>query len=163
MSKILENLNEQLVEKKMVTNGYVQVEPIDKQALFDEIRSIFPDIKMQPADNLHITVSYSREDVVGLKSRKYEVEVTPKKFELLGENKDVLVLVVESKELDDRHEEIKDMGATYDWGDYKAHLTITYDGKDIDTKNSKLPKPFKVGNETVEDLDLDYKPDNEEE
>jgi hypothetical protein len=53
-------------------------------------------------------------------------------IELFGEDKDTLVLKIESSALSDRHAELLATGCTSDYPDYQPHITITYKGKGVD-------------------------------
>lgn len=116
---------------------------------------------------IHITVAYSRKPImltalgaleppVRIKARHYSIFKTQ-----TGEN--CLVLEVESKELTDRHNEIiKDYGASYDFPEYKPHITLSYDcgiGFDIKTlpKIEDIPELF-ANEEYATALDLDWEP-----
>lgn len=56
----------------------------------------------------------------------------------VGDNS-VLVLRIESKELHERHKELMELGASSDFPDYKAHITVACEDKEFD--HTKLPVP----------------------
>lgn len=123
------------------------------------------------SDKMHTTL---------LKSRKYCPDYkaagkidppwvgTPTEFEVWktrpkdgGEGSNCLVLRFECKELNDRHAELmKEHDASYDFPDYKTHISLSYDIGDMDWK--KLPDikkylgDIKIVEEYGEDLDLDW-------
>lgn len=97
-----------------------------------------------PADELHVTVAFSRQPVDWMKAsasyygpsdEKGNFKIPPggpRLVEPLGPN-GAVVLLFGSSELTWRHEAIRrDTGASWDWSGYQPHITITYDGKDVD-------------------------------
>lgn len=125
-----------------------------------------------PPDKLHCTVLYSRKycpdyepqgkidpPMIG-ECGKLEV------WESKGKLRDkpptrCLVLKFSCPELVERHNELMDdHGATYDFPEYKTHITLSYDIGDMD--ESDLPDPcdtiktIEIVKEYGEDLDLDW-------
>ncbi|MFC0305182.1 phage portal protein [Rhizorhabdus histidinilytica] len=120
-----------------------------------------------PAEDMHVTVLYSRTAVDPIKmgeswneNEKGEIAVKPggpRAIERLGEN--AVVLLFASSELSWRHESMVRAGGSHDYGDYQPHVTLTYEapaGIDLDAI-----KPFTgrllFGPELFEPLDLDWK------
>ena len=112
------------------------------------------------ADKLHATVVYSRKTVDlfpmdGLSeiARLIGFEVWDTKY---GKT---VVGKLESDYLNTRFKDAMDMGATYDYDDYKPHVTLAYDGGEvgIDEVMSQvaLPLDLRIVSEHVEALDLD--------
>jgi hypothetical protein len=89
-------------------------------------------------DDMHVTVTFSKKafDWSGLKEQNNKVHVRggPRDVDHLGE-KGAIVLHFESPELHDRWQEIVDEGASWDYDDYHPHISITYDGGDLDPSN----------------------------
>lgn len=83
-----------------------------------------------PADDLHVTIAYSRTPVDWMKvgeSWAGELKVAaggPRLMEQFGE---AHVLLFKAAELDWRHENIKAAGASWDHPEYQSHITISYD------------------------------------
>lgn len=119
-----------------------------------------------PADDMHVTVLYSRTAVDPMKmGETWTSEADgglvvkpggPRAVEKLGEN--AVVLLFSSWALVSRHNEMVAAGASHDWPEYQPHVTISFsaDGVDLDTI-----KPFtgelRFGAEIFEPLDLDWK------
>lgn len=89
-------------------------------------------------DDLHVTLIYSREtmlfDEIDLNLKGELIRFENARYELFGEDKDVLVLRFNSKILNDAHENIKSIGAIHSYPNYSPHLTIAYDMKEIPSK-----------------------------
>lgn len=97
-----------------------------------------------PADDLHVTIAFSRAHVDWLKvgeawdyrGEEGRLSVSPggaRIVEALGD-KGAVVLLFTSSTLSYRHEEIRRAGASWGFTDYQPHVTITYkkpDGLDL--------------------------------
>lgn len=120
-----------------------------------------------PADDMHVTVLYSRAPVDPMKmgrdwseNEKGQIVVRPggpRVIERLGEN--AVVLRFASPDLEWRHNHMIEAGGSHDYPDYASHVTISYgvpEGLDLDAL-----KPFngelRFGPEIFEALDLDWK------
>lgn len=83
-----------------------------------------------PADDLHVTIAYSRAPVDWMKvGEAWQSELKlaaggPRLMERFGEAR---VLLFKASELEWRHEAIKAAGATWDHPEYQPHITISYD------------------------------------
>jgi phage-related protein (TIGR01555 family) len=83
-----------------------------------------------PADDLHVTIAFSRDAVDWMKVGEVwdaEVKVAkggPRMMERFG---DARVLLFASSQLSWRHEEINRAGASWDHPEYQPHITISYD------------------------------------
>lgn len=120
-----------------------------------------------PADELHVTIAFSRQPVDWMKIPQgwYGEEngqfVVPaggaRIVEPLG-NKGAVVLLFNSSMLSWRHEEINRAGASYDFAEYQPHVTITYQ-KPADLDLSTV-KPFvgalKFGPELFSEVQDDW-------
>jgi phage-related protein (TIGR01555 family) len=88
-----------------------------------------------PADDLHVTITFSRTPVDWMKmgtawegDDKGNLTVPPggaRLVERLGD-KGAVVLLFSSSSLSWRHEEMKRNGASFDFDEYQPHVTITY-------------------------------------
>lgn len=91
---------------------------------------------MVPADEMHVTIAYSKTPVDWMKiaatwmgDPKGQIKVAPggaRQMDVFGPKHDCLVLMFTCSELSWRWAEIKEAGASWKWGDYQAHITITY-------------------------------------
>jgi len=92
------------------------------------------------ASDLHVTIAYSKEKVDWHQTTPMvdtiRVEGDHRFLEKLG---DAIVLRFNSNDLNHRWNEFIDMGCSWDYDSYKQHVTITYEGKDI---NFKKMKPY---------------------
>lgn len=89
-----------------------------------------------PADEMHVTIAYSETPVDWMKiandwanNTKGELTVAPggaRQMDIFGPKKNCLVLMFNCSELSWRWSQIKEAGASWKWGDYQAHITITY-------------------------------------
>lgn len=120
-----------------------------------------------PADDMHVTVLYSRTPVDPIKmGEAWGSEEDgnlvvkaggPRAIERLGEN--AVVLLFASWSLASRHDDMVRNGASHDYDEYQPHVTISYEAlADLDIG---AIKPFagelRFGPEIFEPLDLDWK------
>ncbi|WP_347271644.1 anti-CBASS protein Acb1 family protein [Rhizorhabdus histidinilytica] len=120
-----------------------------------------------PADDMHVTVLYSRTAVDPMKmgeswygDEKGNISIKPggpRAVERLGEN--AVVLLFSSYEIESRHRDMIAAGGSHDFEDFHPHVTLTYEvpaGLDLDAI-----KPFTgklvFGPELFEPFDLDWK------
>lgn len=115
---------------------------------------------LKPED-LHVTIAYSRDpiDVAAVEPDENGDELVVyggwRKVEPLGD-KGAVVLKFGSGELESRWQQYRDAGASWDWDEYQAHITITYDGAGVDlSKVKKFAGPIVLGPEYTTDLDVD--------
>lgn len=98
-------------------------------------------------DEFHSTVLYSRDNIDRLLSYSpsvvYPIECTIKGFKLLGENENCLVAELDSPDLYNVHNELKELGANWDYPEFTPHITLSYNWKKGKEISCKLPK-FKV-------------------
>jgi hypothetical protein len=123
------------------------------------------------ADKMHTTLLYSRKycpDYTPLGKIDPPWKGTPTEFEVWktrpkdgSEGSNCLVLLFKCEELNKRHQQLmNELDATYDFPDYKTHISLSYDIGDMDWK--KLPDIKKYLSEVVvveeygSDLDLDW-------
>lgn len=120
-----------------------------------------------PADDLHVTVAFSRKPVDWMKAgenwnsdKNGNLTVQPggaRLVEKLGD-KGAVVLLFNSSELTWRHESIRrEAGASWDFPEYQPHVTITYAGGDLDlSKVEPYRGKLQFGPEIFEELDDDW-------
>jgi hypothetical protein len=109
-------------------------------------------------NDVHTTILYSRKPVFGFEPLGDDVpewEISFAGFDLFGENKDVLVMLLESPDLVLHHKELMDeYKASWDWDEYQPHITLSYSAADFDI--DELPTyigPLIAINEYAEELD----------
>lgn len=111
-----------------------------------------------PPEKMHVTVCYSKKPIKWPNPRKnvLVLEDIQTSIDWFGENNDIMVLKFESKWLKDRWSEFQDLGATWDWGDYESHITISYK---MEKRDDIIPYRGKLwfGNEKFAKIDDDYK------
>lgn len=120
-----------------------------------------------PADDMHVTVAYSRQPVDWMEvgenwagsDREGKLEVPPGGARLIERfDGGAVVLLFASSELSWRHEEIKRRGASWDYPEYQPHITLSYAGApdDIDAI-----EPYRgrlvFGPEIFAEVDEDWK------
>jgi phage-related protein (TIGR01555 family) len=118
-----------------------------------------------PADDLHVTITFSRSAVDWMKmgsdwSAKEDGKLTvpaggARIVEKLGD-KGAVVLLFASSTLSWRHEDMIRSGASHDFDSYQPHVTITYAGSDVDLSKvepyrGKLEFGPEIFEEVVED------------
>jgi phage-related protein (TIGR01555 family) len=122
--------------------------------------------KTLDASDIHVTVLYSRAAVDWMQmgdawgeDAQGRLTIQPggaRIVEPLGD-KGAVVLLFNSSQLAWRHREMIEKGASHDWDDYQPHVTITYDGSQVDL--SKV-EPYRgklvFGPEEFSELDLDW-------
>ena len=116
----------------------------------------------EPADKLHSTLLYSRKNLpkytpdtsISHESDSHKLEVWPTKS-----GKNCLVMKMNAPSLESRHKELMyKHKATYDYPEYKPHISLSYDIGDFDINKIKdIPKKMKFTNEYQEELDTSGK------
>lgn len=153
--------------KEFLTEAYNKASPTYASILPDEeskknLTSFMDAYKINnrvPSDELHCTVCYSREPIIPPKKIDVPVTGEPKHFSIFKtrDGKNALVLELNSPGAEKIHAKFMDIGASYDFDKYKAHITLSYD------YDGELPKelPTKTINfdsYEIKPLDLDWTP-----
>lgn len=119
-------------------------------------------------DKMHATLIYSRKYLPEFKAKgKFDepLTATPDKLEIFPSqdgNSNVLVVRLDAPDLVKRHKEImKEHGATYDFDEYKPHITLSYNVGDFDPDAHDIKEhmddpTIEIVDEYQEDLDLDW-------
>jgi 2'-5' RNA ligase len=88
------------------------------------------------SDEYHVTIAYSKTPVDWANwspiENKFIYERSDRTIKKFG---DCIVLSLESNKLSKRWQEFIDGGCSWDYEEYQPHVTITYDGADIDPDN----------------------------
>lgn len=108
-----------------------------------------------PKDDLHVTVAFSREpfDWSAITSKRGQLETHGgrRSIEKFG---DAIVLRFASNSLTTRWNDLRNAGASWDFPDYKAHVTITYKGAPDDLDEVEPYRgPLLFGSERFAEVD----------
>lgn len=117
-----------------------------------------------PAEEMHVTVTYSSAPVDWMamgttwnQDRLVVPEGGPRLVEPLGD-KGAVVLLFRCPELEYRHDEMLERGASFDFPGYQPHVTITYDGAGIDLDDvDPFTGELRFGPEIFEEINEDWK------
>lgn len=111
------------------------------------------------SERFHITITYSRGSAV----EGYEVEgsldspvtATINEFTIFPtqEGHKALVVLLSCEECVNRHKKTIELGATFDYPEYRPHVTISYNMEDVEVDLDELTEKYK-GTELV--LDEEY-------
>ena len=118
--------------------------------------------------DMHVTLAYSKEPVDwnALEAKEGELTVARgKKRAIERFDGGAVVLRLESSELQRRWQELCDAGADWKYDDYKPHVTITYEGEDVDLEAVEpYDGPLIFGPEEFSEIEEDgFDPDDVEE
>ena len=114
--------------------------------------------KLDINQELHCTLIYSKQECSeNILTSKNDYSASFKKFEMFGDDKDMLVMRLESPELLQRNKELTEKYNFISDYVYHPHITLSYNANGFDI--SKLPPirgKFKLIDETASDLDEDW-------
>lgn len=111
-------------------------------------------------EEMHVTIAFSREPVEWnkFKPEEFIFNIRGGKRSLEQFDGGATVMQFESERLKDRWDEFKAGGASWDFPDYKSHITISYKAENMNV--SKL-EPYRgmlrFGPEVFKEVDLDWK------
>ena len=114
-----------------------------------------------PADDMHVTVAYSRDPVdwgkMGDSFDWLQAQGDERSVEFLGD-KGGIVLKFKLTELSKRWQELRDRGCSWDYDGYTPHVTLTYENPDDIDPSKIVPYAgvIKLGPEKFEELDTDW-------
>ncbi len=116
-----------------------------------------------PADDLHVTVTFSRTPVDWMQMGQSwsgedgKLRIPPGGVRMMERFGEATVLLFAASELSCRHEEMVRKGATWDHPEYQPHITISYAAGDLDL--SKV-EPYRgkivLGPEVFEEVKEDW-------
>lgn len=120
-----------------------------------------------PADDMHVTITFSRTPVDWMQmgsTWEDEVKVARGGARLIDKfDGGAVVLLFASNMLKYRHDEMVDMGASWDHPDYQPHITISYDGAPADlSKVEPYQGEIILGPEVFKEVNEDWKAGVEE-
>lgn len=150
-------------------NATSQITPVEKGTYVSRkvrnpeiLYNFFKDqgVNVIPMNELHCTIAYSKKEFL-LDVDHNEITIKPEqlksKLEPLG-NEGAVVLKFESDEMTERFNHCIEKGATYDYPKYIPHISISYDGKDLDLNKIKIPNfDIILYDEKSEELNLEWK------
>lgn len=132
-----------------------------------------------PADQMHVTIAYSRQPVDWLKlgdpslwmgyndpelERKAQLLIRPggaRLVERLGPTGEAVVLMFTSSALSYRHHDILCAGASWDFEDYQPHITISWDAPNLTDDQLRAMEPYRgeilLGPEVFEEIDDNFR------
>ncbi|MEC9067823.1 MAG: anti-CBASS Acb1 family protein [Pseudomonadota bacterium] len=124
------------------------------------------------ADDMHVTIACSRAPVdwfaVGTDwsgDENGHVRVRPggpRSVERLGDG-DAIALMFVDDQLEWRHNRIREAGASWDWPDYRPHVTLTWQAEGVDVSQIEpYTGPLVFGPELFSEVDEGWKPKIEE-
>lgn len=137
-----------------------------------KLKKLAKDLKIDNyvgSDKLHTTIIYSRKKFPD--NFKAQGDLTPmwkgvpETLEIFPtrNNKNALVLRYSCKQQLERHEQLMNKyKATYDWPEYKIHLTLSYDCGDYDANSIDITNyidEIEISTEYTEELKLDWNND----
>lgn len=137
------------------TYASLKLSAVSSNSLFDHISSLSDRV---PKEEYHTTICYSRNPSPEIESLRPELPITAKAigYEVFPtkDNGHVLVLRVQSQAIESLHNDTVDLGATSDYPEYKAHITLAHNHQDI--SSLEIPTfPLVFDTFHVEGLDLD--------
>jgi len=116
-----------------------------------------------PMNKFHVTILYSRKFLPnfrpeGYYKNPYSAQVESLEIWPSQGGKNCLVLKLDCDGLIKRHKYLmKEHGATFDYPEYKPHVTLSYDIGDMSIEDIEIPKfHLYLEREYKEDLDLDW-------
>ena len=107
---------------------------------------------------IHSTICYSRVNIPFVAREPEPILISNRNWLEVWDTPSgkTLVLMMDSEHLKERHKYTEILGGTYDFPEYKPHLTLAYDigARHIELKDVDIP--IVALYEDVEDLDLDW-------
>lgn len=131
------------------------------ESTLDALENLQRELKIPnpvPRDKLHSTIVYSRV-YVPYKVASGSFEIANSGSFTIFETQDgsrALVLELESDYLTARHSYAKALGASYDFPDYRPHITMSYDVGPLSFTGT-FDIPIILDREYAEELNLDWK------
>lgn len=112
-----------------------------------------------PPEDMHVTVAFSKEPVEWSKITDHSAsDITQdagsegRSVEKLGD-KGAVVLKFGSQALAERWQQLRDVGASWDYDSFQPHITITYDAGDVDLdKVQPYDGPLEFGGEVLGEI-----------
>lgn len=152
----------EFLAEKIITGVFVGVKLSEKS--LDEIVDFIEEQKIPnpiTRDEIHITLIYSKKefsrDEWGDSGLSINEMATPLQFAYFGQDKNCLVMLLESQYLFKRNYEItKNYGAISDYPQYTPHITLSYDCPNFQPNFSQFPSILELTAEHATALDDDW-------
>lgn len=117
------------------------------------------------ASDMHVTVAFSKKSVnwspIEATSQKNKIissDVGFRAVQKFGDEPGVVVLEFRDNTLESRHEAIKEMGASWDWPEYRPHITVSHKAEGVDISSiDPYVGHIELGPEVFEPLDENWK------
>lgn len=154
------DLIKSISESKGVYVGVKYDQDTDDKIIQFSKDSKLPNINTEIHSSLIYSTKYDDVTVLG----KIDEYAYPKEFKIFQtqDNKNALVLILESKFLTNRHNEFMgNYDLSFDYPEFNAHITLSYSIEDYDISAleiSKLPKEFHIIEEYCGNLKSNWKP-----
>lgn len=156
----------------METGTYIalKMEYFSRNNLFDFLEKYLPKMKLVDRETYHLTIAYSKNPIEDADFFKggigYRAVALPKCYTLFSTSgeKPCLVIELEFEWAVKFHNILKKLGASYEYDEYKPHVTICYEyeGDPEEIKSLEIPKFYLFFDKVVvEPLNEDYIPPNE--
>jgi hypothetical protein len=117
-----------------------------------------------PAGDMHVTVTYSRDPVPAIDrdAKPFTSAGGKRRVERIGDE-GAVALMLDDATLQSRHSAYREAGASHDYAEYTPHITLTYQGGNVDLANIEPFKgPVVLGAEKQEALNEDKASEYEE-
>lgn len=150
-----------LKEEEHRDGTYVSVRPGSATAKY--IHDWATEVGLCPIapEELHTTVVYSRTPCPAIEAHDFGPAIymaTVRGWKLLGEFQDCLTLELESEDLQNLHKELRAVyGASHDFPEYIAHMTLCYDWNSEGPLPPVPDFPIIFNSVKVKPIDLDWK------
>lgn len=150
-------------KKKKMKTLYVKRKLLNASELIEWAKKVGFETTLEP-DDMHITCAFSKEEVdwndIHLDSAPHQVDLnSPDEYEIkpLGD-KGAVVLKFSDEYLESRWKYFRKHGASWDYEGYQPHVSITYDGADMDVENIHKFSDMRLlfGPEIRAEVDLDW-------
>ncbi len=110
-----------------------------------------------PEWDMHVTLIYSKSPFYWNEAKPDRehllIEGGDRSVEVFGQEDKVIVLTIESQLLTERHDELIAMGASSDFNNYRAHITISYKGEGVDVSQiMPYTGPIRLSSEVWEPI-----------
>jgi len=110
-------------------------------------------------NDMHVTIVYSKTPFVPTEVFEGELVIPAginRQVKLLGDG-GAVVLEFVSPDLQDEWQQYQDMGASHSFDEYVTHITITYDGKELNTgQMSPFTGELRFGPSNAKELSDDF-------
>lgn len=119
----------------------------------EEFKKWFTDQGITVHNSPHVTLCYSRDPIDWLRLNLDEnnLEIDPTNSSMETFDKTANVMKFESSELSNRHYELRNLGASSDYGRYNPHITVVYGDVDI-SQIKPFPNKLILGPEILKEI-----------